>query len=484
MEFGVRRPATGGYGDVVGAAGGQRAASGRVRMTGVRPRWRAGGTAVLLLLVAAGGAASCTAAGGRPNPALARECAQLTSGHGVPAPAVNPDRPAMGWDPFNTFGTTFNQQLVVSVVKAMESDGMRAAGYRYIILDDGWQGPRDASGNITADPSRFPCGIGRLAAFVHSHGFRFGLYTTPGSRSCAGRPGSAGHVRADARTFASWGVDYIKLDWCNADYAPAAAAALAQDWRRALDATHRQIILAINAGGDPSVATWAYRFANSWRTGGDICGSWYNQSRPPPATARRCYNDRRYHMGIVDYLRSPVLREEEPYARIGHYLDPDMLEVATAAELPSGPNLPYTALTRDESMTNFSMWAMWSAPLIAGNDPPATYRKDSPGRLLLNPEIIAIDQDPRGRPATLIVHRAGWQVWRKPLAGGRVAVAVVNLHDSAAGTSFSWSQLKIGTVTPTRVRDAWAHRYRPPGTGLRVRLGAHGCAVYVLTLPP
>jgi alpha-galactosidase len=433
------------------------------------------------MLVAAGGVTSCTAAAGRAKPDLARVCAQLTSASGVPAPPVNPDRPVLGWDPFNTFGTTFDQQLVVSVVKAMETDGMRSAGYRYIILDDGWQGPRNAAGNITADPSRFPCGIRRLAAFVHSQGFRFGLYTTPGNPSCAGRTGSAGHVQADARTFASWGVDYLKLDWCNADYAPAAAAALARAWRRALDATGRQIILGINAGGDPSVAVWAHTVANSWRTGGDICGSWYNQSRPPPSTARRCYNDRRYHMGIVDYLQSPVLREEEPYAGTGHYLDPDILEVGTAAESANGPNLPVTALTTNEATTNFSMWAMWSAPLIAGNDPPASYGADSTGRILLNREIIAIDQDPLGHPATLLSGRDGWQVWRKPVSGGRVVVAVVNLHDGPAGTAITWVRLKIGG-RPTRVRDAWTNRYLRPGSGLRVRLGAHGCAVYVLTV--
>src|SRR5258708_11105122 len=141
--------------------------------------------------------------------------AQTASATGPPVDLM---RPAMGFNPFNTFGTTFDQSLIVGVVQAMARNGMRAAGYRYVILDDGWQGPRTAGGQITADPSLFPCRIKRLADFVHHEGFDLGLYTTPGPRTCTGRTGSAGHVTADARTFANWGVDYVKLDWGNSDY--------------------------------------------------------------------------------------------------------------------------------------------------------------------------------------------------------------------------------------------------------------------------
>jgi alpha-galactosidase len=305
----------------------------------------------------------------------------------------------MGYDPFNTFGTTFTQSLIVQVAEAMAGNGMRDAGYRYVILDDGWQGRRNAAGQLTADPRRFPCGIKWLARFLHANGFRLGLYTTPGHRSCAARTGSAGHVAADVRTFAQWGVDYIKLDWCNADYAPSAAARIARQWRAAITATRRPMILSINAGGSPAVAPWAHLVANSWRVGGDICGAWYNQARPPPPTARRCYHDRRYHMGIADYLASAVLRRAERYAGPGHFIDPDMLEVGTAPESGNGPDLPGYALTLGEARTNLAMWAMWSAPLIAGNDPRTMTGADPVSQILLNEGIIAVDQDPLGRPA-------------------------------------------------------------------------------------
>jgi alpha-galactosidase len=444
---------------------------------GRRPRCLAAGLAAAGVMALA--VAGCTTHGTIAPAPAADACSELTAGPARTPPPVEPMRPAMGFNPFNTFGTTFDQSLIVAAVKAMARNGMRAAGYHYVILDDGWQGPRTAGGQLTADPRRFPCGIRRLARFVHREGFDFGLYTTPGPRSCAGRDGSAGHVRADARTFARWGVDYVKLDWCNADYAPAAAAALARQWRAALTATHRPVILSINAGGAPTVAPWAHTVVSSWRVGGDICGSWYNQSRPPSPTARRCYHDRLYHMGIVDYLRSGVLRRAARYAGPGHYLDPDMLEVGTLSESATGTNLAVDSLTSAEAMTNFAMWAMWSAPLIAGNDPRTMNGTDAASQILLNREIIAVDQDPLGRPAALIVSRGGWQVWRKPLAGGRTAVAVVNLADRPAATGVTWAELGLGGP-PAGLRDLVAHRATAVADGLRVRLGAHATAVYLL----
>ena len=424
-------------------------------------------------------AAGCAMQGQTALPPAPGACSELVAAAARTPPPVGLTRPAMGFNPFNTFGTTFDQSLIVAVVEAMARNGMRAAGYSYVILDDGWQGSRTAGGQLTADPQLFPCGIKRLADFVHREGFDFGLYTTPGPRSCAGRNGSAGHVRADARTFAGWGVDYVKLDWCNADYAPAPAAAIAQQWRAALDATHRPMILSINAGGAPTVAPWAHAVANSWRVGGDICGSWYNQSRSPSSTARRCYHDRLYHMGIVDYLRSGVLRLAARYAGPGHYLDPDMLEVGTLSESTTGTNLATDALTSGEAGTNFAMWAMWSAPLISGSDPRTMTGREPTSLILLNREIIAIDQDPLGRPAALVESRGAWQVWRKPLTGGHAAVAIVNLADRPAAADFSWLRLGL-SARPSSLRDLWAQRDLPVTGGLHVRLGAHATAVYLL----
>jgi alpha-galactosidase len=388
----------------------------------------------------------------------------------------------MGFDPYNTFGDTIDQAVIADIVRAMARNGMRAAGYRYIILDDGWQGNRTAAGQITADPGRFPCGMERLVAFVHSEGFRFGIYTSPAPRACSGRTGSASHAVADARTFARWGVDYVKLDWCGSDYSASGAAAIARTWRVALSATGRPMILSINAGGAPSVGPWAHVIVNSWRVGGDVCGSWYNQTRPPSAAARACYN-RLYDEGIYDYLTSPGVKAQVALAGPGHYIDPDMLEVGTAGKSAGGQDLVAYALDPAEAGTNFAIWAMWSAPLIAGNDPRNMDGVDHASQILLNREIIAVDQDPLGRPATLVLSRGGWQVWRKPLSGGRAAVAVVNLADSAATGLFSWAELGSGGQ-PTGLSDVWTHRNVPvTGEGLRVQVGAHATAMYVLISP-
>ena len=410
----------------------------------------------------------------------ANECSDLImSPVGTPAP-VDPNRPVMGFDPYNTFGVTIDQALIVSIVRAMARNGMRAAGYRYVILDDGWQGPRTSAGQITADPARFPCGIERLATFVHAEGFRFGIYTSPAPLACSGRAGSAGHVAADARTFAHWGVNYVKLDWCGSDYSPSGAAAIARTWRAALSATGRPMILGINAGGAPSVGTWAHVIVNSWRVGGDICGSWYNQTRPPSVTARRCYN-RLYDEGIYDYLTSPSVQAQATLAGPGHYIDPDMLEVGTAGESASGQDLTTFALDPAEAGTNFAIWAMWSAPLIAGNDPLTMDGVDLASQILLNREIIAVDQDPLGRPATLVLSQRSWQVWHKALPGGKAAIAVVNLADSARAAIFSWAELGADGE-PTRLNDVWTHQDMPvTDAGLRVQVGVHATAMYVLT---
>ena len=443
-----------------------------------RARTLAAGAAAVVCAAAV--TAGCDHGSAPAGTSAANACASLVASHPLAPPPVNPDVPVLGYNPYNTFGTSISQGLIVAIVHAMAGNGMRAAGYRYVILDDGWQGGRTATGEITADPLRFPCGIKRLAAFVHASGFRFGIYTSAAPTACGGRTGSGGHAAADARTFARWGVDYVKLDWCGADYSSAGAAAIARTWRSALSATGRPVLLGINAGGAPAVGQWARSVANSWRVGGDICGSWYNMTRLPSATGRRCYN-RQYDEGIYDYLTSPGLLQQAVLAGPGHYIDPDMLEVGTAAESPSGKDLPGTALTSDEARTNFAIWAMWSAPLIAGNDPRTMTGTDQASTLLLNRELIAIDQDSLGRAATLEPSPAGWQFWLKQLSGGRAALAIVNLADTPVTALFTWPQLGLG-ARPANLLDAVANRPVEAGPqGLDAQVAAHGTAVYELT---
>jgi alpha-galactosidase len=373
--------------------------------------------------------------------------------------------PPMGYNPYNHFGNSADEKLMREVADAMVANGMHAAGYRYLNVDDSWQGGRDAAGNLTAN-KRFPSGMKALADYAHAKGLRFGLYTSPATRSCGGRPGSAGHVEQDVRTFASWGVDYIKLDWCGADYSPERAAAIVDEWQRAITAAGRPMLLSINAGRNVDVAAWANTRANVWRTGDDVCASWYNQTRAHDPGARDCYTEK-HHAGIYDYLRSSTA-DHAAYARPGHWADPDMLEVGNPG------------LTDDEARTHFGLWAMWSAPLLAGNDPRVMAEGDTASRILLDSEVIDIDQDPLGVMAGRIANNDGLEVWFKPLADGDRAVLLINTRDAVADITVPLSTF---TAEPVWARNLWEHTDIGMVSGSHTvrRVPAHGSALLRLT---
>ncbi|MBL7513167.1 cellulase family glycosylhydrolase [Frankia nepalensis] len=364
--------------------------------------------------------------------------------------------PPMGFNHYNHFGNTINEGIVREIVDAMVRNGMREAGYVYVNIDDSWQGERDANGNIRTN-SQFPSGIAALADYVHKRGMKLGIYTTPTAKTCAGRTGSEGHEKQDVQAFANWGVDYIKLDWCGADYSPDGAAAIARKWKEAIAASGRPMVLSINAGGTLHVPPWASEIVNLWRTGDDICSSWYNQTRDPdPASSCRG----KQPAGIRDYLFNNTAGNA-PFVGPGHWADPDMLEVGNKG------------LSFEEAKTHFSMWAMWSAPLLAGNDPRQMTGSDDASRILLNTEVIAVDQDPLSVMATKVRDDGGLQIWRKPLAGGGQAVALVNTRDEATTMTLSWRDL--GWTSVSAVRDLWRHAdLAPGGTGYTGSVPAHG----------
>ncbi|ONH28995.1 hypothetical protein BL253_18090 [Pseudofrankia asymbiotica] len=377
------------------------------------------------------------------------------TGPGAPGAGVSAG-PPMGFNHYNHFGNGVTEATVREIADAMVRNGMRAAGYVYVNIDDSWQGGRDANGNIRTN-DQFPSGIAALADYVHDRGMKLGIYTTPAARSCAGRVGSEGHEDQDVRSFAAWGVDYIKLDWCGADYSPDGAAAIARKWADAIARSGRPMVLSINAGGTLYVPPWASRIVNLWRTGDDICASWYNQTRSPDP-ASDCRN--RQSAGIRDYLSSNTPANAS-FVGPGHWADPDMLEVGNAG------------LSFEEAKTHFSVWAMWSAPLLAGNDPRGMNGTDDASRVLLNTEVIAVDQDSRSVMATKARDDDGLQIWRKPLAGGTQAVALVNTRDAATTMTLSWSDLAWAKVSA--MRDLWRHAdLVPSGTGYTVNVPAHG----------
>jgi alpha-galactosidase len=356
--------------------------------------------------------------------------------------------PPMGFNHYNHFGNSVTESVMREIVDAMVANGMRDAGYRYVNIDDSWQGGRDAAGKIKTN-GNFPSGIRPLADYVHARGMKLGIYTSPNHTSCGGRTGSAGHVQQDVDSFASWGVDFVKLDWCGADYSSSGAAAIATEWRDAIARTGRPMVLSINAGGGAEVGGWAKDRVHMWRSGDDICASWYNKTRAKAATAEDCYTSN-YHSGIYDYIYSRASADPERVGP-GHWADPDMLEVGNAG------------LTFEEARSHFSLWAMWSAPLIAGNDPRAMTAGSDATRILLNPEVIAVDQDPAGVMARKVSDTNGLQVWSKPLADGRQVILLLNATDRAADITATRSSL--GLTGNHALRDLWARRDLGPFSG-------------------
>jgi alpha-galactosidase len=401
---------------------------------------------------------------GPDDPVLAVLGRHAIDGPNVPSSATA--GPPMGFNHYNSFGNAVGEATIREVADAMVRNRMRDAGYRYVNLDDSWQGPRDASGNITVN-ANFPSGIKALGDYLHARGLRLGIYTTPAAKSCGGRPGSAGHAERDVRTFAAWGVDFIKLDWCGADYSAAGAQQIAEDWRAAIAKSGRPMVLSINAGSDLSVPTWASHTTTMWRTGNDICGSWFNKTRERSGAARDCWT-RRYHSGIFDYIESSTERHQ-PYVGPGHWADPDMLEVGNPG------------LTDDEARSHFGLWAMWSAPLLAGNDPRAMTTGDATSAILLNSEVIAVDQDPLSAMARTVRKSSSERVWLKPLSKGRFAVLSVNLSDHARDITLNWSD--IGVHGRFTVRDVWANLDggQISGQFRAAQVPPHGSVLLVLT---
>lgn len=326
--------------------------------------------------------------------------------------------PPMGWNSWNHFGCNVSSELIRETADAMVASGMRDAGYRYVVIDDCWQVGRDGDGRIVADSSRFPEGMKALADYVHSKGLLFGLYTDAGRKTCEGRPGSYGYEEVDANTYAEWGVDYTKVDWCHAEGldAPTRYRII----RDALANSGRPIVFSICEWGSNQPWQWAAGVGNLWRTTGDIRDNWNSM------------------LSIVD-LSSQYWSAAGP----GHWNDPDMLEVGNGG------------MSADEYRSHFSLWAMMAAPLIAGNDLrdlTATTRD-----ILTNREVIAIDQDSLGVQGKLV--QSGppeHQVWSRPLKDGSRAVVLLNRSSAPAKMHADWGRIGI-KVDSARVRDLWAH---------------------------
>jgi alpha-galactosidase len=356
--------------------------------------------------------------------------------------------PPMGWNSWNHFAERVDDPTVRETADAMVASGMAAAGYMFINIDDTWEAARDSNGAIVCN-SKFP-DMAALAAYVHSKGLKLGIYSSPGPHTCGGYEGSYGHEEQDAKTFAAWGIDYLKYDWCSAGriYKNADLRAVYQKMGDALQKCGRPIVYSLCEYGMGEVWTWGPRVgANLWRTTGDISDNWKSMS----------------HIGFEQGRLAP-------YAGPGHWNDPDMLEVGNGG------------MTSDEYRTHFSLWCMLSAPLMAGNDLRSMSAQTRD--ILTNREVIAIDQDGLGTQATRDWEAGGIEVWSKKLRDGSTAIALFNRTEAPRTQICIWQQNKIRdprippagmTVPPKKIRDLWHHLdLTAPDASQRLEIPAHG----------
>lgn len=364
--------------------------------------------------------------------------------------------PPMGWNSWNKFACNVSEELIKSVADAIATNGMKEAGYQYVVIDDCWQVSRDANGNIVADPKRFPSGIKALADYVHSKGLKFGIYSDAGTKTCAGRPGSKDHETQDANQYAKWGVDYLKYDWCNTEGQNALESY--EKMNQALLATGRPIVFSICEWGTAKPATWGKGVGNLWRTTGDISDHWAGKKPWPDGS---CCS-----LGMVDIV--DLQDGLEQYAGPGHWNDPDMLEVGNG-----GMKVP-------EYRSHFSLWALLAAPLIAGND--VRSMKPEIAEILTNKDVIAVNQDAKGVQGKRIRKDGDQEVWAKPLADGSYAVILFNRGEKPADIMFHWSELGFPAGTSGQMRDLWAHQDLGVGSdGYGRKVGPHEVAMLRVT---
>jgi alpha-galactosidase len=359
----------------------------------------------------------------------------------------------MGWNSWNKFACAgINERVVRASADAIVANGMKDAGYEYVVIDDCWQTGRDASGNIIADVQKFPSGIKALADYVHSKGLKFGIYTDVGTKTCAGRPGSAGHEYQDAQQYANWGVDYLKEDWCHTLPGQNSESSYTL-MRDALAATGRPIVFSICEWGSTKPWLWAGPVGNMWRATGDIQDCWSCKKDWGGSGVTQ----------IID-LMEPLYS----YAGPGHWNDADMLEVGNGG------------MSKEEYRAHFSLWAIFSAPLLAGND--LEHMTSDTRELLLNKEVIAVDQDALGIQGHRVKKVGDLEVWSKQLADGSRAVALLNRSDKPATITASWTDLGYPATISAAVRDLWAKRDLGRQTSsIASEVPSHGVVMFRVT---
>ncbi len=362
--------------------------------------------------------------------------------------------PPMGWNSWNCWGLSVSDKKVRDAADQMVSTGLINHGWTYINIDDGWEAEERTKEGELLGNEKFP-DFKALTDYVHDKGLKIGIYSGPGPETCGGYLASYQHECIDAQTWADWGIDYLKYDWCA--YEEIAKDHSLEELKKpyikmneCLENVNRDIVYSLCQYGMGDVWKWGEEVGGHlWRTTGDIVDTWESMSD--------------IGFGLQKGLA--------PYAKPGHWNDPDMLVVGWVGW---GPNLHPTRLTPNEQYTHMSLWALLSAPLLLGND--LTRLDDFTMNLLTNDEVIAINQDPLGKQAKQVKKSNITQVWAKKMEDGSLAVGLFNLSDKRTNVAITWDDLNIEGAQV--VRDVW--RQKDIGrldTEYTTKVSAHGVAL-------
>lgn len=360
--------------------------------------------------------------------------------------------PPMGWNSWNVWGTAVDAEKVRAAAKAFTELGLADYGYSFVNIDDAWEAGRDANGEILTN-DKFP-DMRNLSDNVHHYGLKLGIYSSPGPKTCGGYEGSYRHEEQDAKTWAKWGIDYLKHDWCS--YGGVAKDGSRPElmkpyyvMREALDASGRDIVYSLCQYGMGDVHTWGNQVgADLWRTTGDITDTWGS-------------------MSSIGFSQS----NRAPFSKPSGWNDPDMLVVG---HLGWGPSIRPTRLKPNEQVTHITLWSMLAAPLLIGCD--LTKMDDLTRSLLMNHDVVEIDQDPLGKAALPKVKDGSLEIWTRPLWDGTTAVALFNRGYEKAKMTAEWSKLGLKPNQP--VYDCWSRKSK--GThakGYTVTVPSHGAVL-------
>lgn len=361
--------------------------------------------------------------------------------------------PFMGWLSWNSVQGNISQKIIEQAVELFQNKGLYECGWNHIMMDDLWQGTRKADGTPQPNASRFPNGLKTVADYVHKNGMKFGLYTDAADRTCAGAFGSYGYETIDAKTYAEWGVDVVKCDYC---YAPDDVETAKKRYKALADA--------FAAAGNNTmlyICEWGVR--EPWKWGAEVGGRCWRISQD----VRDCWTGSGSGVGVVQSIEA--MKNLSAYQGVNRFNDSDMLCTGLHATGKSSNDLcggTGAGMTDDEYATQFALWCMWSSPMALSFDPSKNTLTDADFKLLRNKELIALNQDRMGQQGDLISEADNLVVFAKDCENGDVALSVTNMSSSEKQATFDFAA--IPALDPTKtytVRDVMENAEAGEATG-------------------